>query len=131
MERAPGEVLVIGTGKQAHSPRRGAGEPLSGGAHPACSARSPGAPRRFARRTGALSANLAPLRDDDIPDSIDVVITTTTSKTPVYTLAPQPGRLVIGVGAFTPDAAEIAASTVLASDVFVDDPRARATKQAT
>src|SRR6202042_2808950 len=68
-----------------------------------------------------LSANLVPLASADIPDSADVVITTTTSKTPVYRPWPEPGRLVIGVGAFTPDAAEIAASTILASDVFVDD----------
>ena len=40
----------------------------------------------------------------------------------LYSLPPINGRLVIGVGAFTPDAAEIAAATVLNSDVFVDDP---------
>lgn len=55
------------------------------------------------------------------PHDIDTVITVTTSKTPVYTEAANAGRLVIGVGAFTPDAAEIAPQTVKASTVFVDD----------
>jgi 1-piperideine-2-carboxylate/1-pyrroline-2-carboxylate reductase [NAD(P)H] len=70
----------------------------------------------------ATHAGVTPLPDDAIPDAVDVVIAATTSKTPVYTLAPKPGRLVIGVGAFTPEMTEIAAATVLASDVFVDDP---------
>lgn len=56
-----------------------------------------------------------------IPDEVDTVITVTTSKTPVYAEAAKAARLVIGVGAFTPDAAEIAPATVRASRVFVDD----------
>ncbi|SAL18331.1 bifunctional Delta(1)-pyrroline-2-carboxylate/Delta(1)-piperideine-2-carboxylate reductase [Caballeronia humi] len=119
-ERAPGEVLVIGTGKQAlhHVEALASLYPATRililGSQPARA-------EAFCAAHRALSPTLAPLLSRDIPDSIDVVITTTTSKKPVYTLAPKPGRLVIGVGAFTPDAAEIAASTILASDVFVDD----------
>jgi ornithine cyclodeaminase/1-piperideine-2-carboxylate/1-pyrroline-2-carboxylate reductase [NAD(P)H] len=58
---------------------------------------------------------------DGIPDDVDTVITVTTSKAPVYTEAAKASRLVIGVGAFTPDAAEIAPETVCASRIFVDD----------
>ena len=118
--REPAAVLVIGTGKQA--------------AHhvEALSALFPAAKiivqgsraeraEAFCADHAGLSTRLSALKDADIPASIDVVIATTTSKTPVYTLPAIEGRLVIGVGAFTPDAAEIAASTVLASDVFVDD----------
>jgi 1-piperideine-2-carboxylate/1-pyrroline-2-carboxylate reductase [NAD(P)H] len=46
----------------------------------------------------------------------------TTSKTPVYSEAARSSRMVAGVGAFTPDAAEIAADVVTASSVIVDDP---------
>lgn len=53
---------------------------------------------------------------------IDVVVTLTTSKTPVYAEAAVRNRLVVGVGAFTPDAAEVGKETVLAGTVIVDDP---------
>ncbi len=62
-----------------------------------------------------LTANAA------VPDHAEAVITLTTSATPVYTEAARTGRLVIGVGAFKPELAEIAPSTLLASQVFVDD----------
>jgi 1-piperideine-2-carboxylate/1-pyrroline-2-carboxylate reductase [NAD(P)H] len=119
-DKEPADVLVIGTGKQAlHHV-----EALAS-VFPAARIRVLGSrPERadaFCKEHPALGANLAPLAGDAIPDTVDVVITATTSKTPVYTEAPRAGRLVIGVGAFTPDAAEIAAPTVLASEVYVDD----------
>ena len=118
--REPEAVLVIGTGKQAvHHV-----EALSA-LYPAAKIVVKGSrderAEAFCAEHAGLSVKLSALKDSDIPASINVVIATTTSKTPVYTLPPIKGRLVIGVGAFTPDAAEIAASTVLASDVFVDD----------
>jgi 1-piperideine-2-carboxylate/1-pyrroline-2-carboxylate reductase [NAD(P)H] len=119
--RVPGVVLLIGTGKQAvyHV------EALSA-LYPTAKIIVQGSrverAEAFCAAHAGLSGMLGALPDSAIPASVDVVITTTTSKTPVYTLPPIEGRLVIGVGAFTPDAAEIAASTVLASDVFVDDP---------
>jgi 1-piperideine-2-carboxylate/1-pyrroline-2-carboxylate reductase [NAD(P)H] len=117
---APGEVLVIGTGKQAiHHVE--ALTSLFPAARILIAGSQPARAEAFCAAHGALSANLTPLAGD-VPDSVDVVITATTSKTPVYTLAARQGRLVIGVGAFTPDAAEIAASTVLGSAVYVDDP---------
>ncbi|SAL14485.1 bifunctional Delta(1)-pyrroline-2-carboxylate/Delta(1)-piperideine-2-carboxylate reductase [Caballeronia telluris] len=117
---APGEVLVIGTGKQAiHHVE--ALTSLFPAARVLIAGSQPARAEAFCAAHGALSANLTPLAGD-VPDSVDVVITATTSKTPVYTLAARQGRLVIGVGAFTPDAAEIAASTVLGSAVYVDDP---------
>ena len=51
-----------------------------------------------------------------------LVVTLTTSRTPVYREAAREGRLVVGVGAFTADAAEIDAETVRASRLVVDDP---------
>lgn len=57
-----------------------------------------------------------------VPDDADVVITLTTSSAPVYTEAARAGRLLVGVGAFKPELAEIAAETLHASQVYVDDP---------
>ena len=56
-----------------------------------------------------------------LPDEVDVVITTTTSPTPVYFDMARPERLVIGVGVFQPEKAEIEASVVRNSLIFVDD----------
>jgi 1-piperideine-2-carboxylate/1-pyrroline-2-carboxylate reductase [NAD(P)H] len=119
--REPEAVLLIGTGKQAvyHV------ETLSA-IYPAAKIVVQGSrverAEAFCTAHEGLSAKMSALQDAPIPASVDVVIATTTSKTPVYSLPPIKGRLVIGVGAFTPDAAEIAAPTVLGSDVFVDDP---------
>ena len=52
----------------------------------------------------------------------DVVITCTTSREPVYHDAAHAGRLLIAVGAFQPEAAEIGPETVRASRIVVDDP---------
>lgn len=56
-----------------------------------------------------------------VPDDVDVVITTTTSKTPVYLEAARPERLIIAIGSFHADSAEIAAKTVQDSFLFIDD----------
>lgn len=51
----------------------------------------------------------------------DVVFTCTTSHTPVYVDAANQGTLVVAVGSYRPDAAEIAAGTVRRSEIYVDD----------
>ncbi|AOI73330.1 bifunctional Delta(1)-pyrroline-2-carboxylate/Delta(1)-piperideine-2-carboxylate reductase [Burkholderia ubonensis] len=118
---SPREILLIGTGRQAANHAE------------ALAATFPRA-RLFVRGTSAASAaafcdaqrdhapRLAPLDGDDIPDTVDVVVTLTTSRTPVYREAAREGRLVVGVGAFTADAAEIDAGTVRNSRLVVDDP---------
>jgi 1-piperideine-2-carboxylate/1-pyrroline-2-carboxylate reductase [NAD(P)H] len=52
---------------------------------------------------------------------VDVVICCTTSQEPVYQEPARPARLVVAVGSFTPQAAEIGAATVRASRLYVDD----------
>jgi 1-piperideine-2-carboxylate/1-pyrroline-2-carboxylate reductase [NAD(P)H] len=52
----------------------------------------------------------------------DVVITCTTSSTPVYTEAACLDCLIIAVGAFRPEAAELSSEVIHASEIFVDDP---------
>ena len=98
------------TGHQHAEPH--AGLPHTGGAGAARRPISPGAAVR-----PPASADLTALADD-----VDVVITGTTSKQPVYWHPARPGRLIIAVGAFKPDAAEIAPATVLGSRIYVDDP---------
>lgn len=57
-----------------------------------------------------------------LPDDADAVITLTTSSVPVYQQPALAGRLLIGVGAFKPELAEIGPATLHASQVYVDDP---------
>ncbi|MFJ3465540.1 bifunctional Delta(1)-pyrroline-2-carboxylate/Delta(1)-piperideine-2-carboxylate reductase [Achromobacter spanius] len=58
----------------------------------------------------------------EIPDEVDVVITVTTSTMPIYDAVGKPGRLIIGVGAFKPEMAEIGKTTLDSSVIFSDDP---------
>jgi 1-piperideine-2-carboxylate/1-pyrroline-2-carboxylate reductase [NAD(P)H] len=68
----------------------------------------------------AYAAALHPLAR--VEDSrADVVITCTTSRTPVYAAPASPARLLVATGAYQADAAEIAPDTVRASRAYVDD----------
>ncbi|MGF6609663.1 1-piperideine-2-carboxylate/1-pyrroline-2-carboxylate reductase [NAD(P)H] [Paraburkholderia sp. WSM4175] len=118
---APREILIMGTGKQAanHAEALAASFPE---AKLFAKGTSPAASEAFVARTRSVAPNLSVLDGDVIPDSIEVVITLTTSRSPVYTLPARAGRLVVGVGAFTADAAEIGKETVGGSFVVVDDP---------
>lgn len=112
----PRHVVVIGTGGQAlgHVQALAAVFPE---ARITVVGRTLEKAQSFAQRVGH-SVQVAEL----VPDNADVVIAATTSKTPVYTDQPRAGRLVVGVGAFTPDAAELSQEVVQGSDLFVDDP---------
>ena len=68
-----------------------------------------------------MHAQLSPLEATAALDA-DVVITVTTSTLPVYDELAVPGRLVIGVGAFTPSMAELGTTVLAGSHVYVDDP---------
>lgn len=57
-----------------------------------------------------------------VPGDTDAIITLTTSAVPVYTQPAKAGVLVIGVGAFKPELAEIGADTLMGSQIYVDDP---------
>ncbi|SFU53428.1 bifunctional Delta(1)-pyrroline-2-carboxylate/Delta(1)-piperideine-2-carboxylate reductase [Pseudoduganella namucuonensis] len=122
--RAPRRVLLIGTGAQAghHAQALGA---LYPGARVDVAGRDLAQAEAFcAQYRGACPALRAarPLAATPVADDTDVVVTCTTSKTPVYAEAARAGRLLVAVGAFKPDAAEIAPDTVRASRVYVDDP---------
>lgn len=75
----------------------------------------------FCNNNRALNSNLVP-HANALPVEFDVVITVTTSTEPVYNEPGMTGRLVIGVGAFKPEMAEIGKATLDSSDLFADDP---------
>lgn len=113
----PRDILLVGTGAQAQHHVDAIAE-LHGGAKLWVRARSDAAAGTFCTHNVGRAIMIAPARSDLIPD---VVITCTTSKTPVYQEAARSDCLIIAVGSFQPDAAEIAGPTVLASTVIVDD----------
>jgi 1-piperideine-2-carboxylate/1-pyrroline-2-carboxylate reductase [NAD(P)H] len=118
---APHAFLLIGTGTQAafHVDALGALYPH---AQVYVQSRSEANARAFcAAHRGAVRA-LQPLAGALVPAEVDVVIALTTSRAPLYDEAPRAERLVIGVGAFTPQMVEIGARTVLGSALYVDDP---------
>jgi len=117
----PNNVLIVGTGTQAvhHVHALAAAFPQT---RIYIKGRSQDSARHFVRKHVVDVPELRALESDVIPDEMDVVVTVTTSKSPVYTSPARVGRLVIGVGAFTPDAAELGQCTVDSSYVVVDDP---------
>lgn len=118
---APRDVLLIGTGTQAahHVEALAA---LFPGVRVRVKARAPAQAAAFCARLRAVLPTLEPLGGDTLPKPLDAVITATTSATPVYDDAARAGRLVVGVGAFTPGAAEVGARTIAGSALYVDDP---------
>lgn len=112
----PREVALIGTGAQA-SGHAQALTALFPAARVWAVSRSMEAAEQFCAEAGAMFSPAT-----SVPDSADVVITNTTSKTPVYSAPARAGRLLIGVGAFTADAAELAPETVRGSRLYTDDP---------
>jgi len=117
---APNEVVLFGTGAQAASHVAALGA-LFPAARVYVIGSSLERAEAFCVRHQTQNARLEALAPDQIPDSVEVVITVTTSATPVYHESDMPSRLVIAAGAFTPDAAEIAAPLVQASVLYIDD----------
>src|SRR5579864_2844877 len=120
MRAAPRDILLIGAGTQSANHLEAIGE-LFPHALVRVRGSSPARARAFCEAHRAKVPGVQPLASAEVPDSVDLVITLTTSKQAVYDEAPRADRLVIGVGAFTPDAVEIGARTVLGSALFVDD----------
>ncbi|WP_144137526.1 bifunctional Delta(1)-pyrroline-2-carboxylate/Delta(1)-piperideine-2-carboxylate reductase [Paraburkholderia sp. BCC1884] len=118
----PREFLLIGTGTQALNHLEAIGE-LFPDARVWVKGSAPARAEAFCATHRGVAREVKPLLASDgaIPASIDVVITLTTSRQAVYDEAAHVGRLVIGVGAFTPAMVEIGAHTLGGSALFVDD----------
>lgn len=114
----PKRIAIVGTGKQASTHAQ-----AFSAYFPAAELVVAGISReeeaRFCARHSA--SGVQPFTDRNW-SGVDVVVTLTTSKVPVYAEAATKDRLVVGVGAFTPEAAEVGRETVLASTAIVDDP---------
>jgi 1-piperideine-2-carboxylate/1-pyrroline-2-carboxylate reductase [NAD(P)H] len=121
-EGAPREFLLIGTGTQALNHLEAIGE-LFPDARVWVKGSAPARADAFCAAQRGKVHELRPLADAGatIPASVDVVIALTTSKQPVYDETARAERLVIGVGAFTPQMVEIGATTLAGSALFVDD----------
>jgi len=118
--RGPREVLIFGTGAQArhHVAALAA-------LHPDCRiwVRGTDAARadRFCREVQAVHAHVA-VCPAAIPAGVDAVVAVTTSTEPVYDEPARADRVVLGVGAFRPDMAEIGRTTLHGSELYADDP---------
>lgn len=120
----PRHLLLVGTGAQA----RHHAEAIAA-LHPAARLSVRGsslqAAQRFCDAQRALHPGMQPLDGDAasaVADDIDVVITCTSSRVPIYAAPARNARLLVATGAFQAGSAEIASATVLGSTVFVDDP---------
>ncbi len=115
---APKEVLLIGTGVQTRYHLQALRS-----VYPECRlwvrGRNAAASQAFCDGVG--SPWVIPCTDET-PADVDVVITLTTATTPVYNAPGSARRLVIGVGAFKPDMAELGSTTLDTSDIYTDDP---------
>jgi 1-piperideine-2-carboxylate/1-pyrroline-2-carboxylate reductase [NAD(P)H] len=115
----PEKVLLIGTGVQASYHVKGLHE-----IYPQCRILVKGSDRdsekSFCEAHAAIHEWIEPAPAN--AGDIQVVITLTTSKQIVYDEPASPDRLVIGVGAFKPDMAEIGAVTLGGSVIYADDP---------
>jgi 1-piperideine-2-carboxylate/1-pyrroline-2-carboxylate reductase [NAD(P)H] len=119
--QGPRRVLLVGTGAQArhHADALAA---LFPGVPVGVRGSSLAAAATFCAAMQGRHLLLRPAQDPIDGEDFDVLITCTTSRTPVYREPARAARLLIATGAFQPDAAEIAADTVRASTVVVDDP---------
>ncbi|RDU96341.1 bifunctional Delta(1)-pyrroline-2-carboxylate/Delta(1)-piperideine-2-carboxylate reductase [Trinickia dinghuensis] len=121
LRAAPKEVLLIGTGTQAayHAQALAAVYPE---ARVIVRGSAPARARAFCADHGkGISMRPDEGEGGTLPDTVDAVITLTTSRAPVYDEPARLGRLVIGVGAFTPEMAEIGPRTLQGSALYVDD----------
>ncbi|MBN9430069.1 MAG: delta(1)-pyrroline-2-carboxylate reductase family protein [Burkholderiales bacterium] len=123
LSRPPTQVLLIGTGAQAFHHLL-----AIHALYPDCRVwvrgRSAAAAESFCRAHHQVHAAIEVCAPDRIPAGVEVVITLTTSTTAVYDEPATTGRLVIGVGAFKPDMAELGRHTLAGSDLYADDPAA-------
>lgn len=117
----PKEILIIGTGTQAtyHLQAIQALYPESKVWMRGINADDA---LQFCTNNRGVHPDLHPCADEKVPETVDVIVTLTTSTVPVYNQSGQVGRLIVGVGAFKPEMAEIGKDTLFSSDIYIDDP---------
>lgn len=115
----PTHVALLGTGSQADGHAQALAA-LYPGIDVTVVSRTLENAERFVRQHDQLPLAWTPTTQ--LPDDADALITLTTSLVPLYDLPGQAGRLLIGVGAFKPDMAEIGPRTLFSSHIYTDDP---------
>ncbi|KJV27345.1 ornithine cyclodeaminase [Aquitalea magnusonii] len=116
----PNHVSLIGDGKQA-SGHVEALASLYPGIRVDVHGLSMDSAQIFCQNHSALNLQLQPA-SGRIAEESTVVIMLTTSRVPVYNEAARIDRLLIGVGAFRPDMAELGPVSIAGSQLFSDDP---------
>ncbi|MGP0170849.1 bifunctional Delta(1)-pyrroline-2-carboxylate/Delta(1)-piperideine-2-carboxylate reductase [Pseudomonas sp. NCHU5208] len=120
LKKAPKDVLLFGTGAQARYHVQ-----AINALYPEANVWVRGLDEKsasdFCANNRHQHQHLAPC-GAALPSKVDVVITVTTSTEPVYNELAKPGCLVIGVGAFKPEMAELGEVTLDGSDLYADDP---------
>nr|WP_172689140.1 delta(1)-pyrroline-2-carboxylate reductase family protein [Enterobacter asburiae]AQZ19808.1 hypothetical protein [Enterobacter asburiae] len=116
----PSEGMLIGTGKLAISHLQ-AFNILFPNMSFWIKATSEAKAKEFCRKHSSIGVELRPCTSNVVPESVDVVITMTSSTNPVYSEPAIAGRLLIGVGTCNPNASEIFADTVRSSQVVIDE----------
>ncbi len=112
-------VALIGAGVQAEAHARALHEQL--GASLRISSRDTGRAEQLAQRLRALGADAQALADRAAAlDGAELVLTATTSRSPVLPATLDPACLLIAIGAFTPQMCELPAALVRARRVVVD-----------
>lgn len=119
LPQPPTHVALLGTGSQADGHAQALAT-LYPGIHVTVVSRTQDNAARFIQRHAELPLNWTPTTRS--PDDADALIALTTSHEPLYDLPGQAARLLIGVGAFKPDMAEIGPRTLFSSQIYVDDP---------
>lgn len=117
-KEAPKNVLLIGSGKQASNHVEALASQFPN-VRIWVMGRELSKVEKFCKDHVQVGCELIPC--DKVPDDIDVVITTTTSKIPVYQEKAHADCLIVAVGAFQPTSAEIHADVVHGSTLYVDD----------
>lgn len=112
----PTHVAIFGTGTQS----RGHIQALCA-LHPGCRidviGRTPESAEQLVSELGQAQVHAA----NRVAHSVDLVITATTSVHPVYQRPAQAGRIIIAVGAYRADLAEISPMTLDGSTLYVDE----------
>ncbi|MCV2349852.1 delta(1)-pyrroline-2-carboxylate reductase family protein [Paucibacter sp. Y2R2-4] len=116
----PESVVLVGTGAQALSHALAMGERWPG-VQLRCVGRARPQSEAFAASLKAQGLNARVLPLDQALEGASVALTATTSLTAVLPEHLDAGTLVVGIGSFTPQMAELPAALVRSRQVWVDD----------
>lgn len=117
----PTEFLLIGTGTQSKYHLQAISE-LYPHAKIWVKGTSEDKAKKFCDEHAGIHFAISPWDQPQPPKTVSVIITLTTSKVAFLNVTARKEVLIIGVGAFKPEMAEISERTLRESQVFLDDP---------